>query len=307
MGTYTLTAVLFMVSCVYLVYSGSHSHYFFTTTINQPLPGEPSYVTTRVLDDIILYQYDNINKLMEVKVCWFKAYNGSLPALNNQMASHKNSTLSLLNNITSLLNETDGVHVMQNIEGCDLHDNGTVNAIFRIVYDGEPFITFNMETGNFTADVPEAQYFEDLANQNMTENEETIRLLTERSSSNNMITLECRAYGHYPKDILMVWERNGQQITEADAEILTLPLTDQTYLSVLSVNVTTTNEDTFTCQVTHNSTERPIRSQWRATNGFASQGQELSVGAVIAICLAVLLGVTIAVFGFLTWQRSRRQ
>ncbi|CAJ0948806.1 unnamed protein product [Ranitomeya imitator] len=158
-----------------------------------------------------------------------------------------------------------GFHILQLLEGCSLYDNGTVQASFIYRYDGKPFMHFNVESARFIAETPDAERFAQRLNSNKTVLQEIqyifevpVVKVTQFPVDNGTLRVRCWAYGHYPKDITIMWYKNGQQMSGEMLERTTLPLLDLTYLTSLSFNVTSMADDVYTCRVNHSSMLRGL-------------------------------------------------
>ncbi|KAM4641513.1 patr class I histocompatibility antigen, CH28 alpha chain-like [Discoglossus pictus] len=335
MGRYIFTYLVLTLLPVQLTFAGSHSHYFITTVTNTSSSFLPLYFTTRELDDVTLFWYDSNNQLMEIRESWFKGYGVSFGAVNAEEINYQYLMQDTFFTRTLLMNETGEDHYLQSLEGCTLYDDGTYDLTWADAYDGKPFLTFDVDLGNWTAEVPEAEYFLADLNANQTINEhhkntflndcishisellelgketlnrrvEPIVRVTKILIEHDFLMLNCRAYGHYPKEISMIWERNGHEVPETELQHLTLPLPDQNFLSSVSVIVSPMEIDSYNCKVTHSSLEAPLTVTWKSSDYSQSQARGLSTGAVIAICLAVTLLVTLLVFSIVAWSKNRQ-
>ncbi|XP_077340146.1 HLA class I histocompatibility antigen, alpha chain F-like [Lithobates pipiens] len=317
--------------------SGSHSHYFFTTvTTRDPASDYPFYYTSRSIDDITLYRYDSNIGIIERKVPWFRtAYLGLLLA---SVEEHNTgiSQSKVLESFMFHVNDTEGFHVLQLLDGCIAYENGTFDSLLHYHYDGNPFISFNLEKANWTAEDPRAQYLVDINNHNQTLTEELRNKLVDKCLphitellsmgkctfsrkeqpvvivgqtliKNITSRLNCRAYGHYPKNISLRWYKNGQPVPESLMERVTLPFPDITYLTQLSMNITPKKDDVYFCSVDHSSLMSPLIVDWRLSRKSTEVSPGISSGVVIAICLAVILLLVLVVFGSVSLTKSRRQ
>ncbi|XP_040261351.1 major histocompatibility complex class I-related gene protein-like [Bufo bufo] len=244
-----------------------------------------------------------------------------------------------LHDIMDFLSYPEGDHILQNLDGCALFGNGTVNIIKKYHFNGKPLAFFNWETGKWKAELPEYEDFVDDWNGNITmsEQEKNISLseciphiqellqlgkctldrkeapvvkVTQVPKENAGVKLYCRAYGHYPKDIFIMWYKNGHQISEMMMEKLTLPLPDLTYLTSLSFNVSAVAAEVYTCKVNHSSMLLNFTQDLRISGDFeslSSTSSNPSTGAVIAICLAIILAITIIVFSSVSFAKRGRQ
>ncbi|XP_071980940.1 zinc-alpha-2-glycoprotein-like isoform X2 [Engystomops pustulosus] len=319
--------------------SGSHSHFFYTTLTNNLSSDFPSYYSARTLDDLLLLWYGSDERVVERRFPWFKgAANSSLLAESLTEFNYQAEMQETLNNIQKYLNVTEGYQVLQNIEGCLLSDNDSVVVIWSYRYNGEPLMSLDWETRKWTADDPA---YEDLVeelygNSTMDEKEKNVTLnnciphirellslgrctLGRREapvvkvslilSDDVGVRLSCRAYGHYPKDIFMMWYKNGEEIPEEMMERVTLPLPDITYLTSLTLNISPATADVYTCEVGHISVPENLTLNWRFSddNEYLSAAPSVpEMGVVIAICLAVILVVSLIVFGFISFAKSRQ-
>ncbi|KAM4696210.1 major histocompatibility complex class I-related gene protein-like [Rhinophrynus dorsalis] len=227
---------------------------------------------------------------------------------------------------------------IQYVHGCTIFSNGSTQVSFQIALDGIEFLRFDVETGNFSTEIEGAQEMVNQLNANRTLNQmrsdqlnlclgllhrllefgnQTINRkevpvvqVTQKLVIYDIMTLRCSVIGHYPREVSVMWDRNGHQIPERELVRRTLPLPDHTYLSFLSVDISPVTEDIFTCQVTHSSMASPLMLKWmrsRQSQDFSSSSSGgLSSGAVIAVCLAVVLLVSVLVFGFLLCDKERR-
>ncbi|XP_075042598.1 major histocompatibility complex class I-related protein 1-like [Mixophyes fleayi] len=336
MEIYTLFCVLILLSSTPFAVADSHSHYFFMTATNDSTSDFPSYFTTRTIDDITLYWYDSENAIVERRVPWFKSTFATLLEASLDQYRLQIGLQRFLKSIMVYLNQTEGYHILQRLEGCTDYGNGSIEAVFSYHYNGKPFMSFNVETANWTADVPEAQYFTETWNENTTTTEENKYILlntciphiqellllgnstfnrkaqpivrvTQVPINNVSSRLYCRAYGHYPRDIAIVWYKNGQEILEEVMDRVTLPLPDLLYLTSLSFNITPLAGDIYTCKVSHSSSTVPVIQDWKVSDDPLHQTSGPSNGAVIAICLAVILLLVVVVFGAVSLGKSRRQ
>ncbi|CAH2314281.1 MHC class I antigen [Pelobates cultripes] len=248
----------------------------------------------------------------------------------------RNLQLELWSDENLMRNTTLGNGTQQYIHGCTETSNGTFQYYFRNAFNGIELLRFDTDTGNYSSEIDGIQEIVDALNENRTANKLRTEELTSfcenvtkflvmngqeyihrkvapdvivRSSGD---TLYCKAYGHYPRKIDIIWYKNGQIIPDGELEMLTLPLTDQTYLSSVSVNISSISEDAYICLVNHSSLEGPTSILWRKSGLMASSPSNSninvipSIGIVILITLLVILFVLASVFGFIMWEKGRK-
>ncbi|XP_068105481.1 major histocompatibility complex class I-related gene protein-like [Hyperolius riggenbachi] len=308
----------------------SHSHYFFTTATNDTTYGSPYYFSSGFLDDIMLYWYDSDDEVLERRVPWFQSTFATL--LQKSMDEHHFQQVMqrFLQTVWIHANDTEEFPVLQRMEGCTSYDDGSIKTVFGYHYNGSPFLSFSVDDGNWTAEVEQAQRFADFynGNENLTEQtrntllntciphiaellslgnctlsrQETPVMTMTRICMNSTCELSCKAYGHYPKNINMTWYRNGEEIPESDMDRVTLPYPDLTYLTLLSLPISPIDDDVYTCVVSHVSMTLPYMGDWRMSEVLEGR-RGFTDGVVIAICLSVILLVTVIIFSSVSVSR----
>ncbi|XP_068105493.1 major histocompatibility complex class I-related gene protein-like [Hyperolius riggenbachi] len=317
--------------------AGTHTHLRYTTVMSKPWPGVPVYSTRRAVDDITLYWYDSHTQLMEVRAPWLKNAGVNLNRINYHEISSQLILQRYLQVIIHHLNTSHDYDILQKIEGCTIYDNGTVEGVLSEAYNGRLFVRFNVEASKWTTEIPEAEFFVEILNSNETENEDLQKELVERCKltitrlqswrntmfskrekptvkvtgrplSSDSLILSCKVYGHYPKVISLKWMRNGQQVLEEELQRLTLPLPDQTYLSLSALNVTAVTGDVYTCVVNHSSLDPSARQHWKVTVPAQLSGEHsgLSYGIVIVLSLTAAVLLSAVVLGLVAVEKHRR-
>ncbi|XP_073454440.1 uncharacterized protein [Aquarana catesbeiana] len=305
----------------------SHSHFFFTTVTNDITFYYPTYYSTRSIDDITLYWYDSNNEVIERRVPWFRRANSTLLDASISEFKEQLRMQRFLQMLKLGLNDTEGFHILQLLDGCVLYDNGTFDTLYRYHYDGKPFLSFNVKEANWTAEDPKAQYLTYVLNVNETKTKEIRNLLvnrcvphihellslgnctfnrrekplvkvTHKVLSNTTDELNCRAYGHSPENISMAWYLNEEQqsnITE------TLPLPDSTYLSSLLLNISTYHGGVYSCHLNHSSLKSTLVVEW----GLPEETEP--IGAIITICLAAVVIIVVIIVGSVLITKLRKK
>ncbi|XP_077342814.1 major histocompatibility complex class I-related protein 1-like [Lithobates pipiens] len=334
-------------SSTFFSYTVSHSHFFFTTITNTNITNNftssyPDYYVTRSIDDITLLRYDSVNEVIERRVPWFKSTYSTLLFDSINQLRMQESLQNILQIVMNHLNDTEGFHVLQVLQGCVLYENFSNDTIFSYHYDGEPFLTFNVEEATWIPEDPKVQDFADILNMNDTVTHDTKNVLvheciphiskllslgkctfnrreqpvvavTQMPIQNTIYRLLCRAYGHYPKDISMMWYKNGEPVSESLMDRVTLPFPDITYLTQLSMNITLLDNEVYTCIVTHSSMMSPLTARLSGDSSDLSNnnndnnvgGSGISIGGIIGISLATTVLVVSVVFGSVWWAKNK--
>ncbi|XP_075180898.1 major histocompatibility complex class I-related protein 1-like [Anomaloglossus baeobatrachus] len=319
-------------------FSSLHSHYFHTTVIFDLNSNFALFTETKTLDDVVLYWYDSVDEVVERRVPWFKTTYTNLYQESAITYEHQIKMQNLLASIINYRNQTTGYHILQILQGCSIDDDGAIQGSFIFHYDGKPFCFFNVKTVKFVAETPGAEAFVQASNSNETVLQQNLHILmntciphitellslgnctfsrkevpvvkvTQIPIDNGTLRVRCRAYGHYPKDISLMWYKNGEQLSEEMMERTTLPLLDLTYLTSLSFNVTSTTDDVYTCKVNHTSMLRDFSQDWRILSDSESLGSappSPPIWPVVAICLAVILVIAVITFGSVFFALKRQ-
>ncbi|KAK3511827.1 hypothetical protein QTP70_024845 [Hemibagrus guttatus] len=218
-------------------------------------------------------------------------------------------------------NQTGGVHTLQRMYSCEIDDDGTVRGYEQIGYDGEDFISLDLKHVTWTAAKPQAVISENKLNSEKTAHFEKHYLENiciewlKKYMSYGRETLErkvrpevstfhkhsspdvvCHATGFYPKEVVIIWQRDGEVMLE-DVELReTLPNQDGSFQkrSMLKVSAEELQKHTYTCVVQHSSLDKEI------VKIILRDGRSgvLRIGVIAAV-------LVIAVFvGFLIWKKK---
>ncbi|XP_036420403.1 BOLA class I histocompatibility antigen, alpha chain BL3-7-like [Colossoma macropomum] len=238
-------------------------------------------------------------------------------------------------NLMKRFNHIQGVHTLQQMYGCELDDDGTIRGFWLYGYDGEDFLSLDLNTETWTAAHPKAVITKErwesedeaLHVKAYLENECTAWLLKYvaygRSSLERKVPPEaslfqkdssspvvCHATGFFPKAVMISWQKNGEDLHE-DVELReTLPNQDGTFQkrSVLTVSPEELNKHNYTCIIKHSSLEKKVVllvSELRgggsadATTGDHGFNTGIAVGLVLALLLVIVAGVFV-------WKRRRK-
>ncbi|KAK3513984.1 hypothetical protein QTP70_000825 [Hemibagrus guttatus] len=187
--------------------------------------------------------------------------------------------------------------------GCELHDDSSTRGYNQYGYDGEDFISLDLNTGSWTADNDKAelfikqwdpnsgkaQYWKNYLKSNCIDQLQkfvsygretlerkvppTASVFQKHSSSPEVV---CHATGFFPKAVNITWRKDGEDVNE-DVELReTLSNQDGSFQkrSILKVPAEELQKHNYTCVIQHSSLEeelvlnvgeRRILSGWRNT------------------------------------------
>ncbi|XP_077100107.1 H-2 class I histocompatibility antigen, K-K alpha chain-like [Siphateles boraxobius] len=230
--------------------------------------------------------------------------------------------------IRTLSNCTDSLcsdHVLQRIIGCELEKlpDGSVNLTVFDDYgfDGEDFISFNYDTGQWIDKNPKAKETKIKWDRHTERNQFIKHFLkncvkwistfdnTNKSSpavhvsvskspaDDSQLVLVCLATGFYPRDVQMNIRRN-KYIAEDQTSSEIRPNDDKTFQMRISMKIDTNHEGFCDCLLTHSSLTEPVTVNWVGIVLTGKQSPNLplivvSVVLVLALVLAVVLALVL--------------
>ncbi|XP_076735238.1 class I histocompatibility antigen, F10 alpha chain-like [Maylandia zebra] len=229
----------------------THSLKYFYTASYQ-VPNFPEFVTVGMVDDVQIEYYDSVTEKLVPTQDWvndavdLQYWDKETQISINNQRTYKAS----IENIKQRFNQTGGVHILQEMYGCEWDDEtGEMNGYRQFGYDGEDFISFDLKKATWIAPVQQAhttqtRWDSDKATNTRGKNYLTqecpewlkkyvnygrsslmrtvvpkVSLLQKTSSS----PVTCHATGFYPNRVEMVWKKDGVEFHEGvnKGEILT--------------------------------------------------------------------------------------
>ncbi|XP_036452665.1 H-2 class I histocompatibility antigen, Q9 alpha chain-like isoform X2 [Colossoma macropomum] len=282
-----LESLVFAAVGIQLAWSGSHSLKHISTGVTAGVPF-PEYTLVGLMDGEPFVYYDSNIKKMVPKMDWIEQNEGpdywttGTQTQKDFQEIFKTSVAVLMKRY----NQTTGIHTFQSMIGCELDDDGTRRGYLQHGYDGEDFISLDLNTLTWTAANTKAVITKSkwetttlLANMWTRYLESTCIELIKKYVSYGKDTLErrvfpevdlfqkdssspvvCHATGFYPREVVISWKKNGEYLHE-DVELReTLPNQDGTFQkrSVLRVSPEKLDRNEFSCVIQHSSLEKEL-------------------------------------------------
>ncbi|XP_058230875.1 major histocompatibility complex class I-related gene protein-like isoform X2 [Hemibagrus wyckioides] len=143
------------------VSADTHSLQYLYTALT-PGINFPEFTAVGLLDgEQFLYYDSNIRKMIP-KTEWMQKIRTHYPDYwknqKHHMRSDQEKLKQLLLTVMKDFKHTE-VHTFQRMYGCELYDNGTTRGHDQFGYDGEDFISLDLNSGNWTVDKPQAEIF----------------------------------------------------------------------------------------------------------------------------------------------------
>ncbi|KAJ3583456.1 hypothetical protein NHX12_017329 [Muraenolepis orangiensis] len=326
---------MLLLLCCHGVSSEIHSLMYFHTA-SSGLSNFPEFVSVGMVDEVQIFHYDSNSQRAEPRQGWMEQVTRDDPdywerntgrAFSHQLTSKVNIATA-----KKRFNQTGGSHVVQWMLGCEWDDeDGDTGGYNQYGYDGEDFISFDLETLTWIAPKPQAYSTKQRWDQNRALNkywknyytkvcvgwlkkyldygkstlqrtERPSVSLLQRSPSSPVV---CHATGFYPNRVVMFWRRDHQELHEHVDHGEVLPNHDGTFQVSIGLNLKSVPPEDwprYECVVQLKGIEdilvpldpASIMTNWGEDGGVQS---DIIIGSVVLL-LAAAVGVFVGVFVF---------
>uniref|UniRef100_A0A8C7E3M7 MHC class I-like antigen recognition-like domain-containing protein n=1 Tax=Naja naja TaxID=35670 RepID=A0A8C7E3M7_NAJNA len=142
--------------------ASSHSLKYFYTAISEPSQGLPQFVTVGYLDGQVFVYYDSHTQKKQPRVSWIEKYVGKEDPQywdrETQISRGNEEAFRVgLEVLRNRYNQSEGLHTLQRMFGCELRRDGSKGGFIQDGYNGRTFLTFDKETLTWVAPIPKAQ------------------------------------------------------------------------------------------------------------------------------------------------------
>ncbi|XP_044027735.1 class I histocompatibility antigen, F10 alpha chain-like isoform X5 [Siniperca chuatsi] len=319
--------------------AATHSlKYFYTASSG--VPNFPEFVAVGLVDEVQMIHYDSNTMKAEPKQDWVnKAADPQYWERNT--GNFVGSQQVFKGNIDiakQRFNQTGGVHIFQNMYGCEWDDEtGEVNGFDQYGYDGEDFVAFDLKTETYIAPKPQAvitkhkldhnkaliaqnknyltqectewlKKYVDYGRSSLLRTElPSVSLLQKTPSS----PVSCHATGFYPDRAVMFWRKDGVEFHEEVEHGEILPNHDGSFQMSVDLKLSSvTPEDwrRYDCVfqlsgVKDDIVTRLDKAVIRSNEGKPSDMNLIIIAVIIAAVVVVGL-VLIAVIGFIIYKKK---
>ncbi|XP_053336788.1 BOLA class I histocompatibility antigen, alpha chain BL3-7-like [Clarias gariepinus] len=324
-----LMKILFLTFGVYLTAADKHIMEIFYTAVTDGI-NFPEFNALSQLNGEQFEYYDSNTRRKIPKTEWMNKIDADVPDYWDRYTQVLQATQQTIKvNVATLMerfNHTKGVHTVQLMYGCELDDDGTTRGYYQDGYDGEDFLSLDLETLTWIATTPQAlitknKWESDTEYNNHLKNyleKECIdwlkRYLSYRNKnlqgkvvpevsvfqkhSSPSPEVVCQATGFLPKAVMITWQKDGEDVHE-DVELReTLHNQDGSFQkrSILKVPAEELQKHNYTCVVQHSSLgdERIVKEVPKGGG---------SIAIIIAV-VAALVALVAVVAGIVVWKKK---
>ncbi|XP_060225085.1 RT1 class I histocompatibility antigen, AA alpha chain-like isoform X1 [Meriones unguiculatus] len=312
--------------------AGSHSLRYFHTAVSRPGLGEPRFIAVGYVDDTEFVRFDSDAETprMEPRAAWMEREGPEYWERNTRIAkNHEQIDRVNLRTALGYYNQSEGgSHTIQSMYGCHVGPDGRLlRGYSQVAYDGKDYIALNEDLRSWTAadtaalitkrkweEAGEAEryraYLEgeclEWLRRYLERGKDTLLRtdppkahVTHHPRPQGDITLRCWALGFYPADISLIWQRDGEDLTQDMELVETRPAGDGTFQKWAAVVVSPGKEQHYTCHVHHEGLPEPLTLRW--------EPPQRTVPVMTVIAVLVVLGAVVIIGAVVAVVRKRKR
>ncbi|XP_059581513.1 major histocompatibility complex class I-related gene protein-like [Alligator mississippiensis] len=260
--------------------------------VSDPSPGVPYFTAMSYVDDQKILHYDSETRRQEPHEDWVQG------AVRPHFWDRETRSLwgwqgGFQSNLVTLrycYNQTSGSHILQLMYGCELHEDNSTGGSMRFGYEGGDFISYDLRTRTWVAETTQAQVTQRRWNEDKAllqdvrayleetcttwlrkylqhgeaalQSKHPVAQVSNRLSWDRRSILSCRVHSFYPRDVAVVWLKNGEAQPQETSRSGVLPSGDGTYQTWATIEIDPSSNHNYTCSVEHESLGAALRVAW---------------------------------------------
>ncbi|XP_032065704.1 major histocompatibility complex class I-related gene protein-like isoform X1 [Thamnophis elegans] len=308
---------------------------YFYISISDPSQGQqPHFVSLGYVDDQLFVHYDSHSRRMKRRVSWMEKVGKEDPQYWDRETQIFRGYEELfrvnLQALRILYNQSEGLHTLQEMSGCELRGDGSKGGFIQYGYEGRTFITFDKETLTWVAHDPQAQialrklnvlpglnerekvYLEEICidwlEKFLSYGKDTllrtetpkVTVSSRKEVEDGIETHVCRVDGFYPREIDASWRSDGEEWLEETFHVSVAPNADGTYHYWLSIRIDPKERSRYRCHVEHGGLQEPLDLELKDPTNSKS-----NLGLIIG-CFVAALVLACAIAGILVFFKKRQ-
>ncbi|KAK2809887.1 hypothetical protein Q5P01_000486 [Channa striata] len=324
--------------CFHAIAAVRHSWKAFYTG-SSGLTEFPEFVALNLLDDEVMGYFDSRTNVFEAKQSWMMESLGQeyIERQTNILRNYPPTFKSNIGIAMTRFNESKGVHIFQFMCGCEWDDETPdTSGYWQYGYDGEDFISFDLNTLSWTASKQQAaitkqkwdsntaqtayqkQYLgqecPDWAKKYVTygsssllrKDRPSVSLLQKSTSS----PVSCHATGFYPDKATMFWRKDGQELHEDVDHGEILHNQDGTFQMRVDLKLSSVKPEDWTrydCVFQLNGVKDDIITKLDKAVIRTNEGSGFPLGLVAGVVVGLIV-LAVCIAGFFIWRgRNNRE
>ncbi|XP_069372261.1 major histocompatibility complex class I-related gene protein-like isoform X2 [Paralichthys olivaceus] len=323
-----------------LLLAGTHSatarthslKYFFTGS--SQVPNFPEFVAVGFVDEVQMTHYDSNTMKAEPKQDWMLKTVSQYWEIHTQKSLDAQQRFKVeMEILKERFNHTEGVHIIQWMSGCEWDDEtGEVKGYHQCGYDGEDFISLDLETLTYIAPTPQAvitklRWDNDKARIAYNKNYLTqecpywLKIFVEHGKSSLLRTelpsmsllqkspsspVSCHATGFYPDSAMLFWRKDGEELHEDVYVGEVLPNHDGTFQMSTDLQVSSIPPEDwrrYDCVFQISGVKEDIVKRLDKDSVESNREKPTDVTTTIIVAAVVALAVVLAVIGFIVYRK----
>ncbi|XP_070790284.1 major histocompatibility complex class I-related gene protein-like [Pituophis catenifer annectens] len=312
--------------------SSLHSLKYFYISVSDLSQGLPHFGVLGYMDSQVFVVYDSNSRKFQPRASWMEKVEKDYWDTQSQIGQVTEEVYrAALETLRNRHNQSKGLHMIQQMYGCERRGDGSKGGFYHFGYDGRTFITFDKETVTWVAPNPQAQitqrkwdalpgfsqrvksYLEEecigwlekylsYGKEILLRTETPVVTVSSRTEAEDgMETHVCRVDGFYPREIDATWRRDGEVWLQDTLQGSVAPNADGTFHYWLSIQIDPKERGHYRCHVEHDGLKEPLDVALKESN------LRLIIGCIVASLVLVCTIVIAGIWFFKRYQKATEQ